>query len=132
MSGKYDDIINLPHHVSSTRPHMPMSGRAAQFSPFAALSGYSAAVEETARLTSSRIELAEDARAMLEQKLRLLADAVPDDSIVTITYFQPDTQKAGGAYVTAVGPVRKIDSIGRIILMQDGRRIAIQDIIEIN
>ena len=117
MSGKYDDIINLPHHVSSTRPHMPMSDRAAQFSPFAALSGYGAAVKETARLTSSRIELAEDARAMLEQKLRLLADTAPDDSIVTITYFQPDTKKTGGSYVTVTGPVKKVDGIEHIILM---------------
>ena len=132
MSGRYDDIINLPHHVSSTHPHMPMSDRAAQFSPFAALSGYGDAVKETARQTTKRIELAEDARAALEEKIRFLADTLSDDPTVEITYFQPDKKKSGGAYVTAVGIVKRIDDVERTIIMRDGLRIAVTDIIAVD
>ena len=132
MSGRYDDIINLPHHVSSTHPHMPMSDRAAQFSPFAALSGYGDAVKETARQTTKRIELAEDARAALEEKIRFLADTLSDDPTVEITYFQPDKKKSGGAYVTAVGIVKRIDDVERTIIMRDGQRIAVTDIIAVD
>lgn len=131
MSGGYDDIINLPHHVSAAHPHMPMSDRAAQFSPFAALSSYGDAVKETARLTSDRIELAEDARAALEQKLCLLVDTIPNSLTVTITYFLPDKKKAGGTYADISGVVKRIDDVERIVIMQDGRRIAIADIIDI-
>ena len=129
---KYDDIINLPHHVSKMRPHMPMSDRAAQFSPFAALSGYGDAVKETARQTTKRIELAEDARAALEEKIRFLADTLSDDPTVEITYFQPDKKKSGGAYVTAVGIVKRIDDVERTIIMRDGLRIAVTDIIAVD
>lgn len=132
MSGRYDDIINLPHHVSSTHPHMPMSDRAAQFSPFAALSGYGDAVKETARQTTKRIELAEDARAALEEKIRFLADTLSDDPTVEITYFQPDKKKSGGAYVTAIGIVKRIDDVERTIIMRDGQRIAVTDIIAVD
>ena len=132
MSGRYDDIINLPHHVSSTHPHMPMSDRAAQFSPFAALSGYGDAVKETARQTTKRIELAEDARAALEEKIRFLADTLSDDPTVEITYFQPDKKKSGGAYVTAIGIVKRIDDVERTIIMRDGLRIAVTDIIAVD
>lgn len=132
MTGKYDDIINLPHHVSSTRPHMPMSDRAAQFSPFAALSGYDAAVKETARLTTERIELAEDARTALEEKLGLLSDTISDAPTVTITYFQPDRKKAGGEYITATGIVKRIDDYQHTIIMKDGHQIAIADVIDVD
>ena len=132
MTGKYDDIINLPHHVSKMRPHMPMSDRAAQFSPFAALSGYGDAVKETARQTTKRIELAEDARAALEEKIRFLADTLSDDPTVEITYFQPDKKKSGGAYVTAIGIVKRIDDVERTIIMRDGQRIAVTDIIAVD
>lgn len=132
MRGKYDDIINLPHHVSTTRPPMPMSDRAAQFSPFAALSGYGDAVKETARQTTKRIELAEDARAALEEKIRFLADTLSDGPTVEITYFQPDKKKSGGAYVTAVGIVKRIDDVERTIIMRDGLRIAVTDIIAVD
>ena len=132
MSGKYDDIINLPHHVSPTWPHMPLSDRAAQFSPFAALSGYDAAIKETARLTTQRVELSEDAREALEQKLCWLKATIPNGSAVAITYYQPDRKKAGGVFAVAVGFVKKVDDIEHIILMQDGRRITVEDIIEID
>ena len=99
MRGKYDDIINLPHHVSITRPHMPMRDRAAQFMPFRALTGYEDAVRETARLTEERVELTEEERSVLDGKLQKLVDALPGHPAVTLTYFQPDKRKAGGAYV---------------------------------
>lgn len=130
MSGKYDDIIDLPHHVSPTRPHMPMADRAAQFSPFQALSGYGEAVRETARRTTERIELAEDAKAALEEKLRLLSDTVSDAPAVSITYFQPDRKKAGGKYITATGIVKRIDDFQHTIIMKDGCQIAIADVID--
>ena len=103
MKGAYDDIINLPHHVSATRPHMSMGDRAAQFAPFAALTGYEDAVREAARLTEERVELTEDAQAALDARLRLLADGSMAGKAVTLTWFQPDARKSGGAYVTATG-----------------------------
>lgn len=93
---KYREIIDLPHHVSKTRPQMPMSDRAAQFAPFAALTGYDAAIKETGRLTDERIELDEEALTALDMKYQLLMDALDDKPEVTITYFQPDERKAGG------------------------------------
>ena len=93
---QYEDIINLPHHVSPTRPQMPMSDRAAQFAPFAALTGYDAAIKETGRLTDEKIELDEEALTALDMKYQFLMDALDDAPEVTITYFQPDERKAGG------------------------------------
>ena len=98
--GAYDDIINLPHPVSAKHPRMPMMDRAAQFSPFAALVGHGAAIEETARLTNRRVELTEEEKALLDDKLRLLLETGREGAI---TYFLPDGRKDGGAYVTAVG-----------------------------
>ncbi len=131
MSGKYDDIIGLPHHQSSTRPHMSGIDRAAQFSPFAALVGYESAVEETARLTGQRIELDADAIEILDEKLCYLQEHIEDRPEVSITYFVPDSRKQGGAYTTISGPVRKIDNFERVVVMTDGTVIAIDDIIEI-
>ena len=126
---RYQDIIGLPHHVSTRRPHMSMLNRAAQFSPFAALTGYEASIRETARLTDARIELDECAKAALDAKLRTLQrnPQMP----VSITYFVPDARKAGGAYVTAQGSVRRIDDIRHIVQMADGPEIPIEDIIGI-
>lgn len=131
MRGKYDDIINLPHHVSATHPHMPISDRAAQFSPFAALTGYDAEIREAARLTADRVELNEDIQDLLEEKLRLLVDAISSCPTVTITYFLPDNKKVGGAYVTCSGTVKKFDDFERTIIMSDGKRISIQDVLDI-
>ena len=103
--GKYDDIINLPHHVSATRPRMSMIDRAAQFSPFAALTGYDAAIKETGRLTDRRIELTEDSRAAMDRKQQLLVENLADHPEVSVTYFVPDERKAGGAYITVTGRV---------------------------
>lgn len=131
MSEPYDDIINLPHHVSTTRPQMSRENRAAQFSPFAALTGYDTAIRETARLTDARIELDENAIAVLDMKLRMLADEMKQRREVEVTYFQPDEKKEGGAYVTATGVLKKIDDYARVLVFMDGRRIAIEDILEI-
>lgn len=126
--GKYDDIIHLPHHVSTTRPHMPMLDRAAQFQPFRALTGYEDAVHETARLTDEKIELTEDEKAILDMRLQKLADEISSQPEVTLTYFQPDKKKTGGAYVTVSGQLKKIDDYEGALILMDGRRVLIEDI----
>ena len=131
MNGKYDKIMELPHHVSKTRPQMPMSDRAAQFAPFAALTGYDAAIKETRRLTDERIELDVEALSALDMKYQLLMEALDEAPEVTITYFQPDERKAGGKYVSAVGAVKKIDDFERRITMQDGAKIPMDDVLSI-
>ena len=129
--GKYDDIINLPHHVSATRPHMPIIDRAAQFMPFRALSGYEDAVQETARLTDEKIELTEDEKALLDARLQRLADEISSQPKVTLTYFQPDKKKAGGAYVTVTSQLKKIDDLVGTLILMDGKRVLIEDILTI-
>ena len=131
MSDTYDDIIHLPHHVSTSRPQMPRANRAAQFSPFAALSGHDAAVKETARLTHERITLGESAIAMLDMKLAMLGDLVASHPEVTVTYFQEDAQKTGGAYITTTGELKKIDGHERVLVLQDGTSIGIEDVFDI-
>ena len=129
MNGKYDEIMGLPHHVSKTRPQMPMSDRAAQFAPFAALTGYDSAIKETGRLTDERIELDVEALSALDMKYQLLMEALDEAPEVTITYFQPDERKAGGKYVSAVGTVKKIYDFERRITMRDGTRIPMDDVL---
>ena len=128
----YEDIINLPHHVSKTRPQMSMLDRAAQFSPFAALTGYDAAIKETGRLTDEKIELDEEALTALDMKYQLLMDALADVPEVTITYFQPDERKSGGKYITTTGAVKKVDDFERRITMQDGAKIPMDDVLSID
>jgi len=120
--GKYDDIIDLPHHVSTTHPHMPMIDRAAQFMPFRALTGYEDAVQETARLTDEQVELTEDEKAVLDMRLQRLADEIASRPTVTLTYFQPDRKKSGGTYVTATGQRIVIEDI---LDIQQGRSTVI-------
>ena len=132
MNGKYNEIIGLPHHVSKNRPQMPMSDRAAQFAPFAALTGYDAAIKETGRLTDERIELDVEALSALDMKYQILMEALDEAPEVTITYFQPDERKAGGKYVSAVGAVKKIDDFERRITMRDGTRIPMDDVLSID
>ena len=131
MNNRYDEIMELPHHVSKTRPQMPMSDRAAQFAPFAALTGYDSAIKETGRLTDERIELDEEALTALDRKYQLLMDALDDAPEVTIIYFQPDERKAGGQYVSATGTVKKVDTFGRRILLQDGTRIPLDSVYDL-
>ena len=128
MSGPYDDIINLPHPVSQPHPQMSMHDRAAQFSPFAALTGHGAAIEETERETDARADLGEDERENLNRQLCLLRDHLEEQPQVAITYFEPDSRKAGGAYVTIHGIVRKMDMTERYIQMMDRRQILIDNI----
>ncbi len=125
MSNKYDDIINLPHHESKTHPHMSLRDRAAQFSPFAALSGYEAAVNETARLTEEWVEPDEYKKEQLNRRLVLIGENLSQTPRVEITYFKPDEKKSGGAYVTARGSVRKIDTYEGIFYMADGTKIPV-------
>ncbi|MBS6458214.1 MAG: hypothetical protein KH544_09640 [Firmicutes bacterium] len=131
MNNRYDEIMGLPHHVSTTRPQMPMSDRAAQFAPFAALTGYDSAIKETGRLTDERIELDEEALTALNRKYQLLMDTLDDAPEVTIIYFQPDERKAGGQYVSATGTVKKVDTFGRRILLQDGTRIPLDSVYDL-
>ena len=128
---RYDDIINLPHHVSVSHTHMAALNRAAQFSPFAALTGYDSAIKETARLTDRKIELDETAKIALDEKLRIIQEQLDSQTEISLTYFQPDEKKVGGVYVTISGIVKKIDYYDRAIVMQDGTSIAIEDIIDI-
>ena len=117
MKGKYDDIINLPHHVSTKRPQMSMQDRAAQFSPFAALTGYDAAVKEAARLTDSRTELSDDELSILNIKFQILLEHLREKPNVSFTYFKPDAKKSGGKYVTLRGIVKKADTFKRLVVM---------------
>lgn len=132
MTRSYDDIINLPHHVSTTRPHMTAIDRAAQFSPFAALTGYDAAIKETARLTDERVKLDEYLKGALSDRLQIIAEHIKEHPEIAITYFQPDAKKNGGAYVSAVSSVKKIDKYERVVVMTDGTAIPIDEIIGID
>lgn len=117
----YDDILNMPHHQSSKHPHMSNLDRAAQFSPFAALTGYEDAIRETARTTESRIELDEYIMDMINEKLQLISKSIEVLNIhpsVSITYFCPDTAKSGGKYTTVEGVVKKVNLYTRKIILQ--------------
>lgn len=128
MTDKYDDIIDLPHPTSAKHPRMPMIDRAAQFSPFQALTGYGEAIQETARLTGEKVELTEEAKAELDEKLRLLADTGEQ---AAFTYFQPDGKKSGGRYVTVLGEVKQLDTLEGLLILAGGASIPIENISEI-
>ena len=128
---KYDDIINLPHHTSPTKPRMAMIDRAAQFSPFAALTGYDAAVKETARLTENRIELDEYEKSALNDRLQIVQERLSDTPEISITYFVPDERKSGGVYCKETGVIKKIDYYERAVIMRSGAHIPIDEIIGI-
>ena len=132
MSGRYDDIIHLPHHISPSRKRMSMTDRAAQFSPFAALTGYEAAIEETGRLTERQIDFDVDGKAMLDEKLRKLANRISQQPAVCITFFVPDSRKSGGAYVDKICRVRRIDPNRKGILTEDGLWISFERIFDIS
>ena len=124
----YSKIISLPHHQSATRKRMSNYDRAAQFAPFAALTGYEAVVEEAARLTDARLELSEDMKTMLNDKMQMILDNLENEPFVTITYFVPDKRKAGGAYVDVSGIVERIDEYERCIIMKDETKIPIEQV----
>ncbi len=129
--GKYDDMLNMPHHVSSTRPHMSMHDRAAQFSPFAALVGYNDAVKETARLTDEKQELTADRITDLNQKVAFLSEHADERPEITIEYFILDEKKAGGMYVTLSGNFRRIDEYNHNMVFTSGEEIPLNDIFDI-
>lgn len=131
MKNDYDDIINLPHHVSSTRPQMSMIDRAAQFSPFAALTGYDAAIKETGRLTDEKIELDEEALSNLNMKFQILFERLDEQPEIAITYFKPDETKSGGAYLTTTDKIKKVDEYERIITTAKGTKIPMDDVINL-
>ena len=124
----YDDIIHLPHHVSQNHPQMPMLDRAAQFAPFAALTGYEAAVGETARLTAEKRELDAQEAEELNRQLAAIISHLSDRPEVTIEYFVPDERKAGGAYVIVTGRVRHISLPEKILVMESGTVIPLDDV----
>lgn len=129
--GNYDDIIDLPHHVSETHPPMSRADRAAQFSPFAALTGYDAAVRETARVTERRIELDEGVKAELNARLNCILEHLPEHPQVSITYFVPDEKKSGGAYRTVTGAVRKLDSFAKTLTLVDGTVVSMEEMVHV-
>ena len=114
----YDDLIDRPHHVSRKRPQMPLYDRAAQFAPFAALTGYDEAIAETGRLTDDALQLDESEIQMLDRKLHLLASRPQEP--VSVTWFVPDAYKQGGRYVTRTAAVRKLDTQAGMLLLDDG------------
>ena len=125
---RYEDILRLPHHSSLRHPAMPRENRAAQFMPFAALTGYDAAVNEEARLTDRKMELDDEALAALNERLRMLSEMLPDAPEVMVTYFVADRKKAGGAYVSLFGRVKRIDPAQGKLIMRDGSVIPLGDI----
>lgn len=124
----YDDIINFPHHVSETRPRMSQRDRAAQFSPFAALSGYDSEIKETARLTDKKLELDDYAISRIDSYLQILIDNAQERPTISITFFKADERKSGGTYVTVSGDFRRIDESNRTVVLTDGTIILIEDI----
>ena len=130
VSHKYDDIINLPHHVSKKHPQMSLHDRAAQFSPFAALTGHKAAINETARLTDEKQILSEDVIVKLNEQLNLIKENISTNPIVTITYFVPDDRKSGGAYISNTGVVKKINEYNHTVILTDKTVIPIEQISE--
>lgn len=128
---RYDDIIHLPHHVSVTHPPMDVSDRAAQFSPFAALTGHGAAIHEAARLTDQKMELDEDSKETLNEKIMVLIGRLREQPAVTITYFVADGKKEGGYYTAVKGNIKKIDEYEGLIILVDETRVPLCDVIEI-
>ena len=132
MTERYNDIIHLPHHTSARHPRMLTSARAAQFSAFAALNGHEDAIKETARLTCRKIQLAEDEKAALDQKLQLLLPLLPQQPQVVITHYVPDFAKDGGAYLRFEGHLKKIDSLSRMLCFTDGTMLAAENILTLD
>lgn len=129
---KYDDIINLPHHVSTKRPQMSLENRSAQFAPFAALTGHSEAIKETARLTDKKIDIDETRKLMLDYKLQTLHRKIKDRPEIMITYFVLDEKKNGGCYQISYGVIKKIDLYKQCVILEDNTKILFSDIYDID
>ena len=131
MTQKYKSIIDLPHHVSSVHPRMSREERAAQFSPFSALTGYDSVIQEAARLTEEKIELSDDKKAELDRKQQFLAEHMNEQPLVTVTYFSPDEKKDGGAYRTVTKNLKRINPIARTFIMTDGQQLSLDQILDL-
>ena len=129
---KYDDIINLPHHISKKHPQMSLYARSAQFAPFAALTGYEDAVKETARETCNRIEIEDELKSILDSKLQIILEQIKNKPEISVTYFIPDSKKEGGKYVTITGLVKKVDLYNQYVYLADNTEIPINEIIDIS
>ena len=129
---QYDDIINLPHHVSKKHPQMSLYARSAQFAPFAALTGYEDAIKETSRETSEKIDIDDELKSILDSKLQIIMEHIKNKPEISFTYFIPDSKKDGGSYITVIGIVRKIDLYNQIIYLANNTEIPIKDIINIS
>lgn len=127
----YSDIIDLPHHQSETRKHMSLHDRAAQFAPFAALTGYSEAIKETGRLTDKAPDMSEQAKADLDEKLEILRRLLPERPKVTVSFFTEDQRKSGGSYQKMKGKVKRIDEVMRSIILEEGCQIQIDKVTEL-
>lgn len=124
----YEDIVNLPPHISKRHPQPSMMDRAARFAPFAAITGYEEMVLEEARVTEERIDLDEGTLALLNEKLNMIQEFLDEEPEVTITYFEPDKKKSGGAYISITGIVKRIDGYEHLVILTDGKKIRIEDI----
>ena len=131
-NSRYDDILRLPRHISQNHPPMPMRDRAAQFAPFAALTGYEAAIAETARLTGKKRELSPTEAEELDRRLAALIERLPERPEATVEYFVPDERKTGGAYVSITGRVRHVSLPERMLVMEDGTAIGFEDILSVS
>ena len=131
MTDDYSDIINLPHHVSKNHPQMSREARAAQFAPFAALTGYDDVIHETARLTDEQVEMEEYDSERLNRKFAELMTILDDHPEITVSYFLPDERKAGGSYTTVSGTVKKIDTYEHLMIFDDGNEIPIAHIVDL-
>ena len=129
---QYDDIINLPHHISKKHPQMSLYARSAQFAPFAALTGYEEAVTETAREVGERIDIDDELRNILDSKIQMLSEQIKKKHEIIFTYFIPDLTKDGGKYINVTGIIKKIDTIKQLIILEDKTEIPINEIIDIS
>lgn len=129
---QYDDIINLPHHISKKHPQMSLYARSAQFAPFTALTGYEEAVKETARETNERIDIEDELKSILDGKLQIILEQIKNHPEISITYFIADSKKNGGEYVTVTGLVKKVDLYNQYIYLIDNTEIPINEIIDIS
>ena len=127
----YEDIVNLPPHISKRYPQPSMMDRAARFAPFAAITGYEEMVLEEARVTEERVDLDEGALSLLNEKLNMIRELLDEEPEVTITYFEPDKKKSGGSYVSVTGTVKRIDEYEYSVLMNDSKQIPIGEIYDI-
>lgn len=124
----YEDIVNLPPYISKKHPQPSMMDRAARFAPFAAITGYEEMVLEEARVTEERVDLDEGALLLLNEKLNMIREFLDEEPEVTITYFEPDKKKSGGAYISITGTVKRIDEYEHLVILTDGKKIRIEDI----